>query len=856
MKNRLRGSASIAILLAFAAGAAQAQNQTQTQTKPTPSNDTTSVADVVVTAQKREQRLQDVPIEVQSLPAAQLQNAGVADIKDLQILTPGLTVTSTSSEAITSARIRGVGTVGDNPGLEDSVGVVIDGVYRPRNGVSFGDLGELERIEVLEGPQGTTFGENTTAGVINILTKAPSFAFGAQGEATVGNYGAYGGSVSVTGPITDQLAGRIFFADRQRDGFYDVNTGAGPRTDHHDQDQNFYTGRGQLLWRPADILQVRAIADYTRRDENCCAGVQTYTGATGPLVNLSAGGQAIANPANPFARLAYANDGTQQKIQDMGFQIQADLDLKAIGSKLTSITAVRNWDDIFGQDVDYTSANILSRQANTANNTHGNQTRFRSVTEELRLSGSNAHFDWLGGVYLSDEVLDQDTSFALGSQYNTYVSNLLSSGLSANLVNCLSAIPFTPACLAGAPPTGPGFGAGQATQDHYHQDAQSVSIFTNDTWKITSKLDLTLGVRFNNETKKLATHYTNVGTNLTANPCGNILYNYSHGALTPYLGAANAGQAAAISCLTFVDPYYANLVTNQSKTEHNVSDTAKLSYRWSRDVMTYVSYAHGFKDGGFNLDRVATTTGLPSGSTIGGVVPTTDTSFRPETTDSYELGLKTTWLHGKLLVDLTGFYQKYKDFQLNQFNGLAFDVETIPTLTSQGLDGEVQWLTPLKGLTLNGGFTWADTRYGHFGAADLTSPADFYGIPGTNVGLSRLPGSRASFAPVWSSTLGLNFDRQVMNNLRFLLAVEAKSLSQYNTGSDLDPQKAQAAYTLVNARFGFATINDRVRLEFWSNNLTNQNYYQVVFNAPLQPGTYDAFLGQPRTFGATLRVKY
>ncbi len=846
MKNRLRGSASVAILLAFAAGAAQAQ------TKPAASTDPTSVADVVVTAQKREQRLQDVPVEVQSLPAAQLQNAGVADIKDLQILTPGLTVTSTSSEAITSARIRGVGTVGDNPGLEDSVGVVIDGVYRPRNGVSFGDLGQLDRIEVLEGPQGTTFGENTTAGVINILTKAPSFTFGAEGEATVGNYNAYGGSVAVTGPITDQLAGRIFFADRQRDGFYDVNTGAGPRTDTHDQDQNFYTGRGQLLWRPTDTFQVRAILDYTRRDENCCVAVQTYTGATGPLVDLSSGGQSIANPANPFARLAYANDGTEQKIQDMGFQIQADLDLKAINSKLTSITAVRNWDDIFGQDIDYTSADIFSRQADTAGNTHGNQTRFRTLTEELRLGGSNDHFDWLGGIYLSDEKLDQDTTYSLGSQYNAYVSNLLSSGAANFFVNCLSgqfAGPAAPYC------NGPGFQAGEATSDHYHQDAQSVSVFTNDTWKITSKLDLTLGVRFNDETKKLATHYSNVGTNLTNNPCGAILGNYGAGNLN-YLGAANAGQAVAVSCLTFVDPYYANLTTNQSKTEHNVSDTAKLSYRWSKDIMTYASYAHGFKDGGFNLDRVATTNGLPSGSTIGGVIPTTDTSFKPETTDSYELGLKTTWLHGKLLLDLTGFYQKYKDFQLNQFNGLAFDVETIPTLTSQGLDGQAQWITPLRGLTLNGGFTWADTRYGHFGAANLTSPADFYGIPGTNQGLTLLPGARASFAPVWSSTIGLNFDREVMNNIRFLLSVEAKTLSKYNTGSDLDPMKEQPSYTLVNARFGFASLDNRYRLEFWSNNLTNQNYYQVVFDAPLQPGTYDAFLGQPRTFGATLRVKY
>ena len=150
----------------------------------------------------------------------------------MQILTPGLTVTSTTNETVTTARIRGIGTVGDNPGLESSVGMVIDGVYRPRNGVSFGDLGEVDRIEVLEGPQGTTFGENTTAGVINVITKGPSFKYGAEGEATFGNYGEKGGSISVTGPITDKLAGSLYFADRSRDGFYNVDRRRRPAHRH------------------------------------------------------------------------------------------------------------------------------------------------------------------------------------------------------------------------------------------------------------------------------------------------------------------------------------------------------------------------------------------------------------------------------------------------------------------------------------------------------------------------------------------------------------------------------------------------------------------------------------------------
>ena len=147
-----------------------------------------SLPEVIVTAQKRAENIQDVPISVIALSSQELKDAGVTDIKNLTVLTPGLTVTSTTSENSTTARIRGIGTVGDNPGLESSVGIVIDGVYRPRNGVGFGNLGEIDQIEVLEGPQGELFGKNNDAGVISITTKRPSMTFGATAEATYGNF--------------------------------------------------------------------------------------------------------------------------------------------------------------------------------------------------------------------------------------------------------------------------------------------------------------------------------------------------------------------------------------------------------------------------------------------------------------------------------------------------------------------------------------------------------------------------------------------------------------------------------------------------------------------------------------------
>ena len=170
---------------------------------------------VTVTAQKRDQDLQDVPITVTAIGSQLLRDSGVRDIKDLTLLTPGLVVTSSSNEAFTTARIRGIGTVGDNIGLESSVGVVIDGVYRPRNGVGFGDLGELERIEVLKGPQGTLFGKNTSAGVINVISKRPEFEAGGEASSRARIW-RLRVSASINGPlIDDKLAGRFYAAHRR-----------------------------------------------------------------------------------------------------------------------------------------------------------------------------------------------------------------------------------------------------------------------------------------------------------------------------------------------------------------------------------------------------------------------------------------------------------------------------------------------------------------------------------------------------------------------------------------------------------------------------------------------------------------
>jgi iron complex outermembrane recepter protein len=806
----------------------------------------TGAGEIIVTAQKREQKLKDVPIVVTTLSAKVLQNAGVHDIKDMQVLTPGLTVTSTQNEALTTARIRGVGTVGDNPGMESSVGVVIDGVYRPRNGVGFGDLGEMERIEVLKGPQGTLFGKNTSAGVINVITKAPSFKFGADGEVTFGNYGQKGVAASVTGPLVeDKLAGRLYVAHRERDGYYDVIVPAGSqRTDTDDANQDFTTIRAQLLSTASDTTSMRFIADYTKREERCCVAVQIRTGPTGALINaLTPGGLGIDLTPDPKERTAYANRDTAQDIEDRGLSLEINHDLSF--AKLTSVSAFRQWDAQNGQDIDYTGANILHRE-----NNGDFYTRFKTISQELRLAGSTDKLNWLIGGFYTKEDMDRGDSYVYGTAYEPFIGLLLSSGTNPNQVTALT----------GKAP-GTNYVAGSGARDVYTQKATSLALFTNNSYKLTDALELTLGLRYTSDEKKMTGVYSNTGTNGVA--CGTAL---AAQALYP---AIQRGAIIGALCPFWANPAFNGRQVANSKKNTNLSGTFKAAYHFNEDVMAYASYAKGFKDGGYNLDR-AQTTGLSGTSIV--VTPDSNLYFPAETVDSFELGLKTSLMSNRLMLNITAFDQTFNDFQLNTFLGTAFVVESIPELTSKGIDADIYWTTPIKGLGLQGGLTYAETEYGNFTAADLINPSHF-------AGLSLLPGAQMSFAPKVSASLAATWSGDV-GGLRGSWNIAAKYTDDYNTGSDLIPYKSQEAFTLVNARIGIGAKSQKWLVELWGQNLTDVAYKQVVLNAPLQgtgfqsavqatgsnPGTYynkaldtntyDAFMGQPRTYGVTLRVKY
>jgi outer membrane receptor protein involved in Fe transport len=785
---RLQKYAASAAVIAFACA-----SQAHAQAAPA------EVETVIVTAQKREQNLQDVPIVVNVVSGQQLQDAGVRDVKDLQVLTPGLSVTSSTGGAQTSIRIRGVGTIGDNPGLESSVGTVIDGVYRARSGVAFNDLGEMERIEVLKGPQGTVFGKNTSAGVINVITKAPEFDFSAQAELTAANYDGRGASVSVTGPISETVAGRIYAARRVRDGFYDVRNGAGPSTQKDNDDQDVSTVRGQLLWLPTDALTFRFLADYTKRDEHCCLDVTTLVGPTGALIDALATDEGTMRPADPGRRIAYANRESNQSIKDRGVSLQADWELND-DVTFTSITAWRDWDNQQANDIDFSSADIWYRPDDGRS-----YSKFETFSQEARLAGTSGPLDWLVGGYYSDEQLDSSAFTPYGVSYETYFGLLLSSGANPATVSLLTGIP-----------AGQNYIPGQGSLDTYDHSTRGWALFTNNTWHITDALELTFGLRYTDETKKVFSQYRNTAP---GNACAAAI-------ARPIPVAARTALCAPGS-----DPAFNNVDTRQKRSEDRLGGTAKLSYRFSPALMTYVSYASSHKSGGFNLDRAR--------FGLGQINP--DTSFPAETVESYEAGFKSN-LGSSLTLNAAAFDQTFKHFQLNTFTGISFVVASIPKVTSKGVDVDFVYRTPLEGFSLNGGVTYAVTQYGDF-------------VPGPGIG-PRLPTSRLSYAPLWSVAWSASYKTDLSDRMQLRASLSSRYTSRYNTGSNLDPLKNQPPLTIWNGRVGVGTIDERWTVELFAQNLTNERYFQVVVDQPLQSGTYAAFLAAPRTWGVTLRSRF
>lgn len=900
-------------------------------------------ADIIVTATRRASPLSTVPIAVSAVGAAAMQNSGASDIRTLNQLAPSLLVSSTGSEANASARIRGIGTVGDNPGLESSVAVFIDGVYRSRTGAGLNELGEIERVEVLRGPQGTLFGRNASAGLINIISKAPEFDFSAKGEVTYGNYDYWRLSGRVTGPISESIALSLDGVWSKRDGFYKLVDAAGDKVgDTNDRDRWFL--RGQALIQPNDALSIRLIGDYTNRDESCCGASYTEVRerqplagggyATAPFNRIAAilAGQGGQFPADPYDRELSITPGRDyvSKLKDWGVSGEVNYDFG--GAKLTSITAYRNYKSRDYGDYDYNRADLLYRDPGTFR-------QFKTFTQELRLQGSafGDRLDWLVGGYYADEKLTLQDNIVFGADYGRFSACRLMAGAGVNsnlspaqLAACGSGLATAPliagtqaqlnaglnaaflnaglpaavaAAQAGAISTGLGNGlralaaipAGTGdTGSLYYQKSRNWALFTHNIIHVTDRFDVTLGLRYTHERKRFSADLNN--NNAT---CAALQASGLPGIATnPALGSAQAlaGGILTLGCLGNGSTSLNALDLNDRISGGEFSGTAVASWRPIDDLLLYGSYSRGYKAGGYNLDR------FQLGSTGVNLIPAvfaprtnadvTSLRFAAEKVDAFEVGLK--YSQPKWSVNIAAFRQEFKNFQLNTFNGTSFVVQNIngcdgqltggspaagggrcakddvgPGLISQGVELELA-ASPIRDVRVSGGLTYARAKFANrlVGSSDGSVPLD--------PALFLLPGSINSNAPQLVTTASLAWTPSLgSSGLSALFYVDGRMTSDYNTGSDLFPEKRQDGYAVVNARVGIRGPGQRWAVEFWGQNIFNQDYTQVSFSSPLQsssPATsttgqfaqgapmanqlISSYLAEPRTYGITLRGSF
>ncbi len=548
------------------------------------------------------------------------------------------------------------------------------------------------------------------------------------------------------------------------------------------------------------------------------------TGATGTPT-------ATGTPV-PNSYTAYANQPIRQDVRDTGISAQIDWDLHF--AKLTSITAWRDNTIIYGNDSDYTGADIINSPAGK-----GNETDFKQFSEEVRLAGRQGPLDWLVGGFFSSESLTPSSTVVAGNDFDLYVGGVASASVGTNPPNFLEIPGFT-----GSPPGGTFIPGVSGQHDWFHQSSKSYAIFTDETYNITQGLDLTAGLRYTKEKKDADSHFSDPDG---GSGCLKLLTSPGVNALNPL--SPEYQLLVGYGCSTPFNPFFNGISTSQSLDEGKATGTVKLSYRFTSDVMTYLSWANGYKAGGYNLSRVTFAAAAARPATaedpLGPLAPlgVLNTSFPEETVNSYELGFKSTFANRTVRLNAALFRQDYSDFQLNTFTGIVFVVSSIKKVQSKGAEVNADWATPVSGLNLSGGITYAFTNIEECGdSCPLFAP-------------DRL-NFRMPFAPLWSGVASAAYVIPLSSSLQIRANVSDKYMSSYNTGSNLKPEKLQSSYGLLNARLALEAPDSKWSVEIWGNNLADKGYYQVAFDAPFQLNQIDSFMGDPRTFGITFRTKF
>ena len=835
------------------------------------SSDDSGDEPIIVTATLRAMDVQDIPLAVTAVAPEALERQGVNDIKNLASISPSINIQSSQTETQgTSIKIRGVGTTGNNTGLESSVGVFIDGVYQSRPGVALGDLVDIERLEILRGPQGTLFGRNTSAGALNVSTKRPSLST-TEGfvNASYGNYDFMNLQGGVSLPVVQDVAGvRLSGTWRKRDGYLKSPTGA------ESNDRDRYMLRGQLYIEPNADVSIRLLADYAKTDEQCCEAVIVRETELAPFSAFHGLASDGVDQSGLSALKNLSINGGPYKNGSKQWGTSAELKWDLGGAKLTSVTAYRKFDSSsttvggFTANDTYTVGNgaPTSRVGILPSGDH-----IKTFTQELRLQGTavNDHVDWLVGGFYSSEKIRADQTMTLNADFQK-------TGSAFNFANAAGVNPLfalTALGNAGVPVNA----NGNYAENRFLQDASSYSVFTHNVISFTDKLSLTLGARYVNETKDASFNQLAGTTGAGASACQASV----NGVLTGGVPAPLRAGMIGINCFPFATSVALTApaavggglasaklplprVWAQEFKDDEITYTAQLGYKANEDLLLYAGYSHGFKSGGFNLDPQSATlqnsgailAGLATGTIVAPVYA--DPSFKSEKVNQIEVGVKAT-LFGAIKANLALFDMKMSDFQVLEFTGVQFLTFNVNSARSTG--AELELFGKLSdNISANVSATYANARY-------PSNCADGVAVAARPSTL-RLCGQDLTNAPRFAGVVGMTYNGPLNDSGWNLLVNGNVNYSDSRTTRTIDtdtnglpvPLAQQENYFKMNARIGLTTPDDRYTFELWGTNLTNEITRGITANTPLRGGagtrSLIGFVEEPRMYGMTVRAKF
>ena len=808
LRSTLLLGAGLAALLSVPA---QAQEETPAEPSATTAQQKQDSNDIIVTARRRSESAQDIPLAVSVLDAKQIDETGAFNVDRLQQLAPTLQFYS-SNPRNTAVNIRGIGVPFGltSDGFEQGVGIYVDDVYYSRVASATFDFLDVAQIEVLRGPQGTLYGKNTTAGAINITTNQPSFDFEGRAEVSLGNYEFCQARLAISGPLSEKVAARVAFSGTSRSGtIRNVTSG------EDIQSLDNIGVRAQVLWEATDNLKITLVGDYNKQDALCCGSVFVGTAPTQRPLNRQfaalAAAQNYAPPStNPFDRLSDLDSELNAGNVIAGASLRLVWDIGP--GTFTSVTAWRTWDWKPENDRDFTGLPIVTLSQNPS--------KQDQYTQEFRYAYSGEAFDFVLGAFAFDQRIDTQGTEQHGpasSRWTIAPTNPLSNDPS--VLNGLTA------------------------RNTQFLESTSLALFGQLSWKVTDAFTVQPGVRVNYDKKRGFYErrvFTGTGTELTG-------------------GETDARSRAQLAV-------FQPQVSAPEDTDWNLTYDLTLSYQLAPDVLAYGTYAKSFKTIGINQN------GLPTDASG---QPIADAgSIRPEKVDHFEIGLKTQFWDRRATLNLAAYRTDIRDYQATVINGefgvLRGFLANADKVRSQGIEADFS-VRPSERFTAYTSGAYTDAKYERF--VDAPCPPELSGgttatagqtpsAPGTPSGISPancdISGQRLPGVSKWSFSFGAegNVPTAFLGKSgEVYLGYDGSYRSGFS--SNLSPSAFTNidGYHLSNFRLGFRS-EDGLNLFAWVRNAFDENYFEQLFVGPGNTGLIAGLPGDPRTWGATASIAF